>query len=161
MRCSSASGVLNEKPETDVVYTDEDKIDRRGAHSEPFFKPDWSPEFFRGVMYVGHLLVLRRSLVESVGGLDSSFDGVQDYELMLRVSEQTDRIEHVPRVLYHWRKLPRASRARPTPRPGSPAAGGGGQRPSRALRHRGVRTAEPAPPAPRDAPPKPRAAWPA
>ena len=78
----------------------------RGQHSEPFFKPDWSPELFRGVMYVGHLLVLRRSLVESVGGLDSAFDGVQDFELMLRVSERTDRIEHVPRVLYHWRKLP-------------------------------------------------------
>ena len=98
--------LLNEKPGTDAIYTDEDKIDRRGAHSEPFFKPGWSPELFRGVMYVGHLLVLRRSLVESVGGLDSDFDGVQDFELMLRISEQTDRIERVPRILYHWRKLP-------------------------------------------------------
>jgi GT2 family glycosyltransferase len=98
--------LLNEKPETDAIYTDEDKINRRGARSEPFFKPDWSPEFFRGVMYVGHLLVVRRSLVESIGGLDSTFDGVQDFELMLRISERTDRIEHVPRILYHWRKLP-------------------------------------------------------
>jgi GT2 family glycosyltransferase len=98
--------VLNEKPETDAIYTDEDKLDRRGGHGEPFFKPDWSPELFRGVMYVGHLLVLRRSLVESVGGLDPAFDGVQDFELMLRVSERTERIEHVPRILYHWRKLP-------------------------------------------------------
>ena len=89
-----------------MIYTDEDKIDRRGAHSEPFFKPDWSPELFRGVMYVGHLLFMRRSLVESCGGPDSTFDGVQDFELMLRVSEHTDRIEHVPRILYHWRKLP-------------------------------------------------------
>ena len=98
--------LLDEKPETDVIYTDEDKIDRRGRHTEPFLKPDWSPEFFRGVMYVGHLLVIRRSLVESVGGLDPAFDGVQDYELMLRVSERTERIEHLPRILYHWRKLP-------------------------------------------------------
>jgi GT2 family glycosyltransferase len=97
---------LNEKPGTDAVYTDEDKITRRGSPTEPFFKPDWSPELFRGVMYVGHLLVLRRSLVESVGGFDPAFDGVQDFELMLRVSEQTDRIEHVPRILYHWRKIP-------------------------------------------------------
>ena len=97
---------LNESPETDAIYTDEDKIDRRGALGEPFFKPDWSPELFRGVMYVGHLLVLRRSLVESLGRLDPAFDGVQDFELMLRVSERTDRIEHVPRVLYHWRKIP-------------------------------------------------------
>jgi len=98
--------LLNGKPQTDAIYTDEDKIDRRGARSHPFFKPDWSPEFFRGVMYVGHLLFLRRSLVESVGGFDPTFDGVQDYELMLRVSERTDRIEHIPRILYHWRKLP-------------------------------------------------------
>ena len=98
--------MLDEKPETDVIYTDEDKIDRRGRHTEPFLKPDWSPEFFRGVMYVGHLLVIRRSLVESVGGLDPAFDGVQDYELMLRVSERTERIEHLARILYHWRKLP-------------------------------------------------------
>jgi GT2 family glycosyltransferase len=98
--------ILNEKPETDVVYTDEDKVDRWGRHSKPFHKPDWSPELFRGVMYVGHLLVVRRSLVDEVGGFDSAFDGVQDYELMLRVSERTHRIEHVPRILYHWRKLP-------------------------------------------------------
>ena len=97
--------LLNQKPDTDVVYTDEDKVDLRGRHSEAFLKPDWSPELFRGVMYVGHLLVVRRSVVESAGGLDPTFDGVQDFELMLRVSEQTDRIEHVPRVLYHWRKL--------------------------------------------------------
>lgn len=110
--------VLNEKPETDAVYTDEDKIDRRGKHSEPFYKPDWSPELFRGVMYVGHLLVLRRSLVESIGGLDSTFDGVQDFELMLRVSEQTDRVEHVPQILYHWRKLPGSVAASLDAKPG-------------------------------------------
>ena len=97
---------LDEEPGTDIVYTDEDKLDRRGRQSEPFFKPDWSPEYLRGVMYVGHLLFVRRSLVEQVGGPCSEFDGVQDFELMLRLSEQTTRIEHVPRILYHWRKLP-------------------------------------------------------
>jgi GT2 family glycosyltransferase len=59
-------------------------------------------------MYVGHLLFVRRSVVEEAGGLDSAFDGVQDYELMLRVSELTDRIEHVPQILYHWRTLPQS-----------------------------------------------------
>jgi GT2 family glycosyltransferase len=97
---------LNERPGTDIVYTDEDKLDHRGRPTEPFFKPDWSPEYFRGVMYVGHLLLVRHSLLERVGGADSEFDRVQDFELMLRLSEQTDRIEHVPRILYHWRKLP-------------------------------------------------------
>ncbi len=100
--------LLDARPDTDVIYTDEDKVDRRGKRSEPFFKPAWSPEFFRGVMYVGHLLLVRRSLVDRVGGLDSTFDGVQDYELMLRVSELTDRIEHLPKILYHWRKLPQS-----------------------------------------------------
>ena len=97
---------VNEQPAADAIYTDEDKVDRHGRHSEPFHKPDWSPELFRGVMYVGHFLFVRRSLVEEIGGLDSTYDGVQDFELMLRVSERTDRIEHIPRVLYHWRKLP-------------------------------------------------------
>jgi GT2 family glycosyltransferase len=98
--------LLDEEPQTDAIYSDEDKIDSAGRHSQPFFKPDWSPEYFRGVMYVGHLLLIRRTVVAAVGGFDSSFDGVQDYELMLRVSEQTDRIAHIPKVLYHWRKTP-------------------------------------------------------
>lgn len=98
--------LLNERPETDVIYSDEDKIDSGGQPRDPHFKPDWSPEFFRGVMYVGHLLMVRRSLIEEVGRLDPAFDGVQDYELMLRLSERTDRIEHIPKVLYRWRATP-------------------------------------------------------
>lgn len=90
----------------DVVYSDEDKLeDGSGKLVEPFFKPDWSPEYFRGVMYVGHLLCVRRELAQRVG-FDSAFDGVQDFEFMLRVSEQGARIGHVPQVLYHWRKTP-------------------------------------------------------
>jgi GT2 family glycosyltransferase len=110
--------LLDDQPETDVIYTDEDKVDRRGRRSEPFYKPDWSPEFFHGVMYVGHLLVARRSLVEQTGGLDSAFDGVQDYELMLRLSELTDRIAHLPRILYHWRKLPGSVASSPAAKSG-------------------------------------------
>jgi GT2 family glycosyltransferase len=96
---------LEEKPDTDVVYTDNDKINPDGVACDPFFKPDWSPDYFRGVMYVCHLLVARRSLVLEVGGCDGRFDGIQDYELMLRLSERTDRIEHVAKVLYHWRAV--------------------------------------------------------
>jgi GT2 family glycosyltransferase len=97
---------LNEDPDLDVLYSDEDKIDEAGRPSEPFFKPDWSPELLRGVMYVGHLLMARRALVEAVGGLDSAYDGVQDFELALRLSERTDRVRHVRRILYHWRRVP-------------------------------------------------------
>jgi glycosyltransferase involved in cell wall biosynthesis len=90
----------------DVVYSDEDKLDdTSGALVEPFFKPDWSPEYFRGVMYVGHLLCLRRELAVRAR-LDSAFDGVQDFEFMLRLSEAAPRIGHIPEILYHWRKTP-------------------------------------------------------
>lgn len=92
-------------PEADYVYTDEDKIDRGGRHSGPFFKPDWSPERMRTQMYSCHLSVLRRTLVEEVGGFDPAFEGSQDWDLVLRVTERARRVLHVPRVLYHWRTL--------------------------------------------------------
>ena len=92
-------------PEADYVYTDEDKIDERGGHSGPFFKPDWSPERMRTQMYTCHLSVLRRSLVEEVGGFDPEFEGSQDWDLVLKVTERARRILHVPRVLYHWRMI--------------------------------------------------------
>jgi GT2 family glycosyltransferase len=90
----------------DAVYSDEDKLDEAtGELIEPFFKPAWSPEYFRGVMYVGHLLCVRREIATKTR-FDSAFDGVQDFEFMLRVSETGARIGHIPRVLYHWRKTP-------------------------------------------------------
>jgi GT2 family glycosyltransferase len=97
---------LNEDREIDVLYSDEDKLDEQGQRCQPFFKPDWSPEYFRGVMYAGHLLCFRRDLLERAGWLDRRYDGVQDFEFMLRLSEQTSKIRHVPRILYHWRQLP-------------------------------------------------------
>ena len=101
----------------DVVYSDEDKLD--GATSallEPFFKPDWSPEYFRGVMYVGHLLAVRRDLARQTR-FDSVFDGVQDFEFMLRLSETGVRVGHVSRILYHWRKTPGSIAERPDAKP--------------------------------------------
>ncbi len=89
----------------DAVYTDSDKINEQGRRSEPFHKPGWSPEFFRGVMYVGHLLCVRRTLAQAAGGFDSSYDGVQDFEFFLRVSELTNSIHHIPEILYHWRTV--------------------------------------------------------
>lgn len=97
---------INEVRDTDVVYTDLaiEAVDR-GSRVD-FRKPDWSPTFFRGVMYIGHLLIVRRSLVEELHGFDSQYDGVQDYEFMLRVSEKTQKIRHVPEILYIWRAAP-------------------------------------------------------
>ena len=95
--------LIAEDSSVDVVYSDQDKIDSSGITFEPFHKPDWSPDYLRRVMYVGHLLVVRRSLVDAVNGFNSRFDRVQDYEFMLRVSELTGRIKHIPKILYHWR----------------------------------------------------------
>jgi GT2 family glycosyltransferase len=90
----------------DVVYSDEDKLDgANGELVEPFFKPDWSPEYLRGAMYVGHLLWVRRDLAATTR-FDSDFDGVQDFEFVLRLSETAPRIGHIPEILYHWRKTP-------------------------------------------------------
>ena len=92
--------------EFDVAYSDQDKITAEGARVDPFFKPDWSPVHALGAMYVGHLLVVRRELLSEVGGFDSDFDTIQDFELLLRLSERTDRIRHIPETLYHWRAIP-------------------------------------------------------
>jgi O-antigen biosynthesis protein len=93
------------EPDADFVYTDEDKIDAAGHHEAPFFKPDWSPERMRTQMYTCHLGVLRRSLMEEVGGFDPEVEGSQDWDLVLKVTERARRVLHVPRVLYHWRTL--------------------------------------------------------
>lgn len=89
----------------DAVYTDSDKADEEGVCDEPFYKPNWSPEYFRSVMYVGHLLCVRRGEALNLGGFDSRFNGVQDFEFFLRYSERFSRIGHIPRILYHWRRV--------------------------------------------------------
>jgi glycosyltransferase involved in cell wall biosynthesis/GT2 family glycosyltransferase len=105
--------LLNEHPETDLVYSDEDRITVTGESStlrhDPFFKPDWSPQLLFACMYTGHLSVYRRALVNELGGFRSEFDFSQDYDLALRVTERTDRIRHLPKVLYHWRALPESA----------------------------------------------------
>src|SRR6185503_12502649 len=88
---------LGDAPGADVVYTDEDKIDPSGGRRQAHFKPDWSPELLDSCMYVSHFTVMRRRLVVEAGGFRNGFDGSQDYDLMLRATEQTDRVVHVPR----------------------------------------------------------------
>jgi GT2 family glycosyltransferase len=90
----------------DFLYSDEDRLDTDGLTRDAFLKPDWSPDRLRSHMYVGHLLVLRRSLVVEIGGFRIGFDGSQDYDLALRVSERARHIVHIPEVLYHWRLTP-------------------------------------------------------
>lgn len=100
------AAVIAAHPDADLIYSDEDKIDANGHRYEPYFKTDWNPELILAQNMVSHLGVYRRSLIEAVGGLREGFEGSQDYDLALRVSELTtpERIHHIPWVLYHWRQ---------------------------------------------------------
>jgi len=98
--------VLAVDTELDVVYSDSDKLTLKGIRADPFLKPDWSPVYALGAMYIGHLFVVRQSVAEAAGGFDSAFDTIQDFEFMLRVCERTERIHHIPQILYHWRAIP-------------------------------------------------------
>jgi GT2 family glycosyltransferase len=99
------AAAVNENPTADFIYSDEDKIDEDGVCTDPFYKPDWSPDYFLTCMYTCHLGVYRTSMVRELGGFRPEVDGAQDYDLALRVVARTDRIHHIPKVLYHWRTL--------------------------------------------------------
>ena len=109
--------LLQENPRLDLIYSDEDKITQK-SFGAPMLKPDWSPDFFLSCNYLCHLIFLRRQLISDVGGFRSAFDGSQDYDLLLRVIERTQRIAHIPRVLYHWRRSEASSSVSVRQKPG-------------------------------------------
>lgn len=94
-------------PDTDVLYSDEDKIDEEGRRFDPYFKPDFLPDLLAGQNCLSHLSVFRTKLVRDVGGFREGFEGSQDWDLALRVIDATspDRVRHIPKVLYHWRAI--------------------------------------------------------
>jgi GT2 family glycosyltransferase len=114
---------LRAQPDTDVVYTDEDRLLADGSRFGGVLKPDWSPDLLRASMYTCHLGVYRRALVEEVGGFRGELDGSQDFDLMLRLAERTARIGHVPEVLYHWRASDASVAINPTAKPYAYEAG--------------------------------------
>ncbi|MEY2493763.1 MAG: hypothetical protein QOJ45_255 [Verrucomicrobiota bacterium] len=95
---------IGDFPEADIFYSDEDRWSERGERHSPFFKPEWSPELLCAFMYIGHLTVYRRSLVDQVGEFRKEFDLSQDYDFALRATERARCIHHIPHVLYHWRE---------------------------------------------------------
>jgi len=109
---------LQDHRDADLIYSDEDKLTEQGFDS-PIFKPDWSPDYFLSCNYICHFTLIRRDLVRRIGGFRSEFDGAQDYDLFLRIIEETDRIEHLPRVLYHWRRGPTSTADNIRRKPGS------------------------------------------
>ena len=114
---------FSEHPETDILYSDDDKIDAQGRRFAPQFKPDWSPELLLSYMYWSHLLVVRRGVFVEAGGLRVGYEGSQDYDLALRVTEVTDRVGHIPKILYHWRAVPGSTAAVAGAKPESFRAG--------------------------------------
>jgi glycosyltransferase involved in cell wall biosynthesis len=98
--------LLNEHPEADIIYTDEDKLTVSSKRLLPVYKPNWDPDLFLTYNYLCHLVVCRRDLVSKVGGFRKGFEGSQDYDLLLRLTELTDKVFHIPKVLYHWRMIP-------------------------------------------------------
>lgn len=103
---SKVASVLESNPEADYLYSDEDKLGEDGEYYDLFQKPIWSPERLRSQMYTSHLGVLRTSLVREVGGFRPGYDGSQDHDLVLRVTEKAREVCHIPEVLYHWRVVP-------------------------------------------------------
>lgn len=90
----------------DLIYSDEDKVGPAGeTHFDPHFKPDFCPDNLRSGNYICHFMAVRKSLMDEVGGFRSAFNGSQDHDLTLRCIEKTDRVAHIPRVLYQWRMV--------------------------------------------------------
>ena len=118
MRAQAATGAR-------LLYSDEDKIDRRGAFSEPNFKPDFNYRLLLDLNYICHLVVAEAALVRAAGGLDPQLDGAQDHDLLLRLVERlgAHEIHHVPEILYHWRITPQSTAGSGAAKPKAALAG--------------------------------------
>lgn len=102
--------VINEHPEVEFIYSDEDKLEEDGVtRVNPFFKPDWSPDYLRSINYITHLAVIKTQIVKKVGGFRRGYEGAQDWDLFLRTTAQTKHIYHIPDILYSWRKSPHST----------------------------------------------------
>lgn len=99
----SVANALRDDPDLDFIYSDHDLIDDEGIRQQVRYKPGWSPDLLLSYMYIGHIKVARLALTRALGGFRQGFDGAADYDFMLRLAERTDRIRHIPEVLYHWR----------------------------------------------------------
>ena len=95
---------INNNPNAEFIYTDEDKFEKLGGKRyDPYFKSDFGPDTLRANNYICHFSIFRKDLMDKLQGFRSEFDGAQDYDILLRASEQTNQIVHIPKILYHWR----------------------------------------------------------
>lgn len=107
--------ILNTNHYIDLVYSDEDKMELNGRRVDPFFKPGWDYDLLLSMNYITHLGVYRKSIIDTIGGFREGFEGSQDYDILLRFIEKTsdEKIVHIPKILYHWRKIPGSTAERP------------------------------------------------
>ena len=113
LTCDALYEVVREinKSNADFIYSDEDKLNMDNTYVEPHFKPDFQPDLFLSQNYINHLCVIKSELIKKVGGWTIGIEGAQDYDLFLRVTELTNKIKHIPNILYHWRKVPGSTAA--------------------------------------------------
>ena len=99
---------IQQNPDVQLIYSDEDKMDLQGVRYAPYFKPDWNPELLLSHNFICHLGIYKTVQVKALGGFNSDFDGAQDYDLALRYAAELkpEQIVHIPRILYHWRAVP-------------------------------------------------------
>ncbi|QNI75113.1 glycosyltransferase [Synechococcus sp. MVIR-18-1] len=111
--------LINNRPDAQLVYSDEDKIDSKGRLFDPYFKPAWNQELIRSQNFFSHLGCYRRELVSQVGGFREGYEGSQDYDLLLRCWDVVGdkAIAHIPRVLYHWRAHSQSTAAAASSKP--------------------------------------------
>lgn len=119
----SMAKAINEQ-KADVIYSDEDHV-RNGKRITPFFKPDFNRDLLYSQMYICHLLCFKAELFDKVGGLDDRYSGSQDYDLMLKLTEQTDNIYHIHDILYSWREVETSTSVNPDSKPYAHDAGKG------------------------------------
>ena len=105
--------LLNEHPEADLIYSDEDKLSEDNKRSQPFFKTDWAPDILLATNYICHFGVYRKTIIDQIGGFRKGYEGAQDYDLVLRFTEKTDRIFHIQKILYHWRMISNSTAVNP------------------------------------------------
>lgn len=94
---------INNNPSVEFIYSDEDILDSNYERKNPYFKPDFSPYTLRSCNYICHLSVIKKTLINKIGKFRSNFDGAQDYDMILRATENAKLIVHIPKILYHWR----------------------------------------------------------
>ena len=96
---------INANAGVDILYSDEDKLDQDGFRVEPYYKPQYSPQLLLANNYICHIIVIKKSLGDQIGWFRLGYEGAQDHDLILRLTEQSTHVVHIPKVLYHWRKI--------------------------------------------------------